>query len=185
VGAPRRHVLSSRVRHVDKSEAMALLEREARELPASHGGCAMCGMVAGHPPDLETVAARPSAVVVLDRLATRPGHLLVILRRHAEAMRDVPWREYAEVQRLAWEAARTVERVLAPKRVFIAALGSATQLPMSFPHHHVHVLPLYDGGAIDKPSEVLTWRRGVWLYGPNEAHELAERLREAWEPGED
>jgi diadenosine tetraphosphate (Ap4A) HIT family hydrolase len=170
------------VRHIDKTEAMALLAREARELPASHGGCAMCGMVAGHPHDLETVAARPSAVVVLDRLATRPGHLLVILRRHAEAMSEVTWPEYQEAQRLAWEAARTVERVLEPKRVFIAALGSAVRLPMSFPHHHVHVLPLYDGGESDRPSEVLTWRHGVWLYENDEARALASKLRAEWEP---
>jgi diadenosine tetraphosphate (Ap4A) HIT family hydrolase len=170
------------VRHIDKNEAMALLAREAKELAASHGGCAMCGMALGHPHDLETVAARPSAVVVLDRLATRPGHLLVILRRHAEAMSDVTWREYHDVQRLAWEAARTVERVLGPKRVFIASLGSAVRLPMSFPHHHVHVLPLYDGGESDRPSEVLTWRHGVWLYEPDEARTLATKLRAEWEP---
>jgi diadenosine tetraphosphate (Ap4A) HIT family hydrolase len=72
---------------------MDLLAREARELPSRFGGCAMCGMIAGLPRDLETIAERPQAAVVLDRLATRPGHLLVILRRHAESMLDVPWPE--------------------------------------------------------------------------------------------
>ena len=65
---------------------MALLAREADELPARFEGCAMCGMVEGHPGDLETIAERPCAVAVLDRLGTRPGHLLVILRRHAESI---------------------------------------------------------------------------------------------------
>jgi len=53
-------------------------------------------------------------------------------------------------------------------------------LPMSFPHHHVHVLPLFDGGEGDRPSEVLTWRHGVWLYPPEEARELADTLRRDW-----
>jgi histidine triad (HIT) family protein len=169
------------VRRIDRAEAMALLQREAEALPSRFGGCAMCGMAAGHPSDLQVLAERPTAVAVLDRLGTRPGHVLVILRRHAETISEMPWAEYAEVQRLAWEAARVLERALSPKRVFVAALGSAAQLPMSFPHHHVHVLPLFDGGEGDRPSEVLTWRHGVFLYGPEEARDLAARLRDGWE----
>jgi diadenosine tetraphosphate (Ap4A) HIT family hydrolase len=173
------------VRRIDRTEAMALLQREAEALPSRFGGCAMCGMAAGHPPDLEILAERPAAIVVLDRLGVRPGHLLVILRRHAEMIGDIPWPEYAEVQRLAWEAACAVERALSPKRVFVAALGSAARLPMSFPHHHVHVLPLFDGGEGDRPSEVLTWRHGVLLYSADDARDLAVRLRDAWEPSTD
>jgi diadenosine tetraphosphate (Ap4A) HIT family hydrolase len=170
------------VRHVEKAEAMALLEREARALPPSFGGCAMCGMVAGHPADLQIVVERPGAVVVLDRLANRRGHLLVVLRRHVESIAELPWSEYAEVQRLCWEAARALERTVKPRRVFVASLGSARQLTMSFPHHHVHVLPLFDGGEADRPSEVLTWRNGVFVYTPEEARALTDALRDAWDP---
>jgi len=173
------------MRQIDRAEAMALLAREAEDLPARFHGCAMCGLAAGHPADVEILAERPSAVAVLDRLSTRRGHVLVILRRHAESIGEMPWVEYAEVQRLAWEAARALERVLQPRRVFVAALGSAERLPMSFPHHHVHVLPLFDGGPADRPSEVLTWRHGVGLYAPGEARELGATLRRAWgEAGE-
>jgi diadenosine tetraphosphate (Ap4A) HIT family hydrolase len=142
------------VRRVDRAEAMALLEREAEALPSR-----------------------------FDRLGTRRAHLLVILRRHVESIGSMPWSEYAEVQRLCWEAARAIERALQPKRVFIAALGSARQLTMSFPHHHVHVVPLFDGGVTDRPAEVLTWRHGVLLYTPEEARELGAMLRGAWEDG--
>jgi diadenosine tetraphosphate (Ap4A) HIT family hydrolase len=169
------------VRRVDRAEAMDLLAREAAALPAHHRGCAMCGMATGHPPDLQVLAERPGALAVLDRLATRRGHVLVILRRHAESIAEMPWPEYAEVQRLAWEAARALERTLRPRRIFVAALGAASQLPMSFPHQHVHVLPLFDGGESDRPSEVLTWRHGVWLYTPDEARELADSLRAGWD----
>jgi diadenosine tetraphosphate (Ap4A) HIT family hydrolase len=169
------------MRRIDREEAMALLAREAEALPARFAGCAMCGMAAGYPADLEIVAERPGAVAVLDRLGNRLGHLLVILRRHVESIAELPWSEYAEVQRLCWEAARALDKTLRPRRVFVAALGSATQLTMSFPHHHVHVIPLFDGGEIDRPADVLTWRHGVWLYTPEEAHELARALRHAWD----
>jgi histidine triad (HIT) family protein len=137
-------------------------------------------MAAGHPAGIEVLAESPAAVAVLDWLGVRRGHALVILRRHVESVAEVPWSEYAEVQRLAWEAARAMERVLSPKRIFVASLGSAKRLPISFPHHHVHVIPLYDGGEIDRPSEVLTWRNGVVLYAPEEAAELGAALRAAW-----
>jgi diadenosine tetraphosphate (Ap4A) HIT family hydrolase len=159
---------------------MELIAREAETLPARFEGCVMCALAAGHPPDLEILAEGPFAIAVLDRLATRRGHVLVVLRRHAERIGEMPWSEYADVQRLAWEAACALERALQPRRVFVAALGSAARLPMSFPHHHVHVLPLFDGGEGDRPSEVLTWRHGVWLYSPEESRDLADSLRRAW-----
>ena len=157
-----------------------MVTREAEALPARFRGCVMCALVAGHPSDREVLAERPGAIAVLGRLVVRRGHVLVVLRRHVESIGAMPWSEYADVQRLAWEAACTLERGLRPRRVFVAALGSATQLPMSFPHHHVHVLPLFDGGEADRPSEVLTWRHGVSLYDGDEARELADTLRRDW-----
>jgi len=159
---------------------MDLVARAAEALPERFDGCAICGMAAGHPAGMEVLAERPAALAVLDWLGVRRGHALVILRRHVESVAEVPWSEYVEVQRLAWEAARAMERVLSPKRTFVASLGSAKRLPISFPHHHVHVIPLYDGGEIDRPSEVLTWRNGVALYAPGEAEELGAALRAAW-----
>jgi diadenosine tetraphosphate (Ap4A) HIT family hydrolase len=172
------------VRRIEKPEALALLEREREALPARFEGCAMCGLAGRHPADVAVLAEGRHAVVVLDRYATRRGHVLVVLRRHAEAVADLAWDEYADVQRLAWEASRALTRVLSPKRVFVAALGSPVRLPMSFPHHHVHVIPLFDGGEEDRPAAVLTWTRGVFVYDPDEVSELAASLRGAWERAE-
>lgn len=169
------------VRRVDKTEALALLDRERAALPARFDGCAMCGLAGGHPAEVAVIVERERAVAVVDRYATRPGHVLVVLRRHVEAVADLAWDEYAEVQRLAWEASRALTRVLSPKRVFVAALGAAVRLPMSFPHHHVHVIPTFDGGEDDRPAAVFTWTRGVLVYEPEEARELAGALRRAWE----
>ena len=169
------------MKRINKAEATALLAREDEVLPSRFQGCFMCAIAAGFPGDVEVLASRPRAVAVLDRFASRRGHVLVVLRRHEESIAALPWDEYAEVQRLAWEAARAIERTLRPVRVFVAALGSAARLPMSFPHHHVHVIPLFDGDERDRPAEVLSWSTGVSVYEEGEANALAEALRGAWE----
>jgi diadenosine tetraphosphate (Ap4A) HIT family hydrolase len=168
------------MRTVLKDEALAILAREAEAMPPRFEGCVMCALVAGHPPDLEVVGENRGAVAVLDRFATRRGHVLVVLRRHVESIADLGWEEYALAQRLAWEASRAIGAALHPQRIFIAALGAVARLPMSFPHHHVHVIPLYDGDERDRPAEVFSWSRGVGLYEPGEAPALAADLRRAW-----
>jgi diadenosine tetraphosphate (Ap4A) HIT family hydrolase len=51
---------------------------------------------------------------------------------------------------------------------------------MSFPHFHIHVLPVYDTDARARPAHVLSWSAGVLVYEDAEAAALAERLRAAW-----
>jgi diadenosine tetraphosphate (Ap4A) HIT family hydrolase len=137
----------------------------------------MCALLDGVP-DVEILASNAAAVAVLDRFASRRGHVLVVLRRHEESQLD--WEEYVGVQRLAWEASHALGRVLGPRRVYVAALGSKEQRTTSFPHHHVHVVPLADGGEPDRPARVFTWEHGVYLYEPGEAAVLAEALRSDW-----
>lgn len=140
----------------------------------------MCGLTRGHPEDVEVLAESPSAVAILDRFGHRQGHTLVILRDHIESVAEVPWEAYASVQRLAWEGVRALSRALSPIRVYVAALGVSTPQPMSFPHHHVHLIPLYDGGEADRPAEVFTWANGVMVYEPGEAASLARSIKAAW-----
>jgi diadenosine tetraphosphate (Ap4A) HIT family hydrolase len=164
---------------ITKAEALALVTEEWERLPARYAGCAMCAMVAGHPDDIEILASNAHAVAVLDRYATRRGHVLVVLRRHAESVAELGWDEYAAVQRLAWEAGRAVDHALRPMRVFMAVLGSTAKLPNTFAHHHVHVIPL-EPGSEDRPSRVFSWEPGVYVYEAVEGRELAGSLRTSW-----
>jgi diadenosine tetraphosphate (Ap4A) HIT family hydrolase len=163
-----------------RDEGRALLAREAERMPARFAGCAMCALVAEDAAEVEILASNEAAVVVLDRYWVRRGHMLVVVRRHVESIRALPWEEYASAQRLAWEAARAAESALGAKRVYVAALGAVAPLATTFPHQHVHVVPLYDGGEPDKPSRVLTWSEGIGVYEPGEAAEVAAALRRAW-----
>jgi diadenosine tetraphosphate (Ap4A) HIT family hydrolase len=118
------------------------------------------------------------AIALLDRYATRPGEVLVILRRHEERLTALARDEAAALNELGWDVSRAIDRALAPKRIFVAALGSATQLAISFPHVHLHVVPLADGGEADRPAEVFTWERGVYVFDDDaEERELAASLR--------
>lgn len=167
------------LRRIPKTEALALVAAEAAEIEARFGGCAICAVSASPaPPGL--LASNAVALAMLDRFAARPGHVVVVLRRHVESIAELPWDDYAAVQRLAWEAVQAVTRVLAPARVYVAALGSPRRIAISFPHHHVHVLPLTSGGDEDRPAEVLTWSHGVYTYDAGEIDAWAERLRAAW-----
>jgi diadenosine tetraphosphate (Ap4A) HIT family hydrolase len=153
---------------LSKEDAMAASQRDARR------GCVLCELASGGDP----IIASEHAVAVLDRYACRPGHILVLLRRHAENIAALEWSEYAELQRLTWEVARALDRVLAPRRIYIAALGSAEPLAVSFPHVHVHVVPLADGGEADRPANVFTWNNGMYVFdSPTEETSLRDRLR--------
>ena len=165
------------MRRLEKDEALGVLEKHRGALLGD--GCAMCALAARRdtaPPVRET----EHGVVVLDRFGSEQGHLLVIARRHVDRGTELPWRVYAELQRLAYDASHALERALRPKRVYVAALGASTPLPMSFPHYHLHVIPIYEDGESARPARVLSWSSGVVVYEDAEAAALVTELARAW-----
>jgi len=157
------------MRRIAKADALARLADEG-------AGCAMCRIV----DDAERIAESAHAVAVLDRYAARPGHVLVVLRTHVERIAALAWDAYADLQRLAWELTRALDDELAPRRVYVAALGSAAQLATSFPHVHLHLVPLTDGGEPDRPAGVFTWEHGMYVFDTHdEERALRDRLRAA------
>jgi diadenosine tetraphosphate (Ap4A) HIT family hydrolase len=142
------------MRRLDKAAALA------RVAAARRDGCPMCAPLDVGAP----VAASGLAIAVLARFAARPGHVMVILRRHAERLAEVSWDEYQALHRLAFDVGRALEAALTPARLYVAALGSAVPLDTSFPHLHLHLVPLADGGAADRPASVFTWSDGVYVF---------------------
>lgn len=144
--------------------------------------CLMCELSRAREP----IASSEHAIAILDRFASRPGHVLVIARRHEDRVAHLSYREYEGLHRLVYEVCGAVERVLAPRRIYVAALGSAVPLATSSPHVHIHVVPLADGGEADRPAEVFTWAHGAYVFeSDDEERELRTRLRAglATEPG--
>jgi diadenosine tetraphosphate (Ap4A) HIT family hydrolase len=164
-----------------KPEALELLAENRRLLLGSDDdGCVMCALVKRAESSPELLATSELGVVLLDRFGSRPGHAIVIAREHVEETTKLGWATYADLQRLAYEATLALEQVLSPARTFVAVLGASAQLPMSFPHFHVHVLPVYETGEGARPAHVFSWSAGVLVYDDDEARELAARLRAAW-----
>jgi len=91
--------------------------------------------------------------------------VLVILRRHEETIAALSWDEYRDLAHLGWRSSHAL-RVFKPRRIYVAALGSATPRTTSFPHVHLHVIPLVDGGEADRPAAVWMRARHVRLREP-------------------
>lgn len=158
------------MRKIDKQEALQGLRE---------GVCAMCALHDAHPHSGLAIAENEHAIATLDAFAARPGHALIVLRRHEERITRLPWAEYGAMQQLAHEVARAIEEILGARRMWIAALGSPDALVASFPHVHLHVLPIVVGGEDSRPAKVLSWSEGVWVFEPGEGEALAARVRRA------
>jgi len=164
---------------VSKDVALALLAEHKAQLLGAPSGCVMCALSGGGS-GLPFIAESEHGVVLLDRFACRYGHLMVIPRRHVERWSELSWEVFMDVQRLCFEAARALDRSLAPARVFTASLGAAVELPMTYSHYHMHVIPVPETDERARPARVLSWSEGVVVYGDAEAVQLSLELRAAW-----
>jgi len=162
------------MRLIDREEAKARIEVERAGAP-----CLICALRDGRAGPTYALARAERAVVILTRYALREGHLLVLAREHVTTFTELDLETWEEMSRLAFRAARALERALSPLRCFVASLGAPRpDLLMSSPHHHLHVVPIY--AADDKPSAVLCWDRGVLVAEEAEWAELCRALAAAW-----
>lgn len=162
-----------------KSEALQQLERHKQQLLRHPDECLMCALAEQRDAALVVMQDR-SGAVLLDRFGNRTGHLLVVSTRHVEHLTELSCAEYGELQRLAYEACHALQQVLEPKRVFVAALGSSSPLPMTFSHFHLHVVPLLEDDERARPAQVFSWTEGVVTYGAEQAQKLVFDLKAAW-----
>lgn len=174
------------MRRVSKEEALA--DMRARGFQRTETGCVMCDLARrSDRAEVNALCVRDDehAVVVVDRYASTRGDLLVIVRRHVERTVELSLAMYLEVQRLVFEANLALEKVFTPERIYIATFGApsataSTPPAMSFPHFHVHVLPIYDVGEAARPAAIFSWTSNVSLYDEGEAEQIAADLRAAW-----
>lgn len=172
------------MRRVEKAEALELLELNRRALLGDDtDGCVMCALVTLVERDRsrpELLAENEHGVVLLDRFGSSRGHVLVIARRHFLDTAELPWPVYSELQRLNYQACCAVRRAFEPERVFSAVLGASAELPMSFPHFHIHALPVYHRDERARPAYVFSWSSGVLVYDEQDVQQIGSQLRAAW-----
>jgi len=139
--------------------------------------CAMAERAQGSP---DRIAESRHGVVLLDRFGRGEGHMLVMARHHYEHASELDWEEYSDLQRLAHEACIALRQAKSPVRTYVAVLGAPTQMPMSFPHFHIHVLPVYHADERARPAHVFSWGTNALSYEDDEALALCKLLRDAW-----
>jgi diadenosine tetraphosphate (Ap4A) HIT family hydrolase len=167
------------MRKIDKEAALALLALDREALSPRFGGCMMCAIALGDVGRELVVRESARSICSLDAFASRPGHLLVISKRHVETMRATPWDLQADMNRLAWEAARVLEDRGA-LRVYVAQLGSARDRPNTYAHAHLHVVPLDEAGESARPASVFSWSSGIWVFEEGEGEARALELAGHW-----
>jgi diadenosine tetraphosphate (Ap4A) HIT family hydrolase len=169
------------VKVITKDVALARLAAHKHELLAGKTSCVMCALANGGARPM-LVAESTHGAVLLDRFGCRYGHLLVIAKQHVERASTLDWAVYSDLQKLVFDATCAIDAYLEPARVFTATLGAAVDLPQTYSHYHVHVIPVHDTDERARPARVLSWSEGVVVYDEAEAEGLCRELSQAW-PG--
>jgi diadenosine tetraphosphate (Ap4A) HIT family hydrolase len=155
---------------ISKEEAHQRITSEKGEQP-----CALCALCVPSKPRRLLLRETRHCVALLARYARQWGHAMILLRRHVTTYREVSPEEWSETNQLALQIAQRIEAALSPVRCYIASLGAATEHPMTFPHLHVHVIPVYQ--STDTPSSILTTAHGVLTASDEEFDALLSQLR--------
>lgn len=118
-------------------------------------------------------------LVSLPAYVRRWGQVLVTPKAHVTSFVDVEPASWARANELALRAARVVERVRRPRRIYLASTGSsAGELVNSSMHLHIHVIPLYEPD--DKPTDIFSWQAGIYVAEADEWETLQEEYLAAW-----
>lgn len=107
-------------------------------------GCVFCGIVEGREP-ASVVYADGTVMAFMDIAPIVPGHLLVIPRRHAEFLAEVPVEEAA----VCFSAARRLTAALRESGLRVEGVNlmvmDGEAAFQDVPHFHIHVIPRYAG----------------------------------------
>lgn len=133
-------------------------------------GCAFCGVIRGDVP-AHVVYADALSFAFLDHRPLFAGHTLVVPRRHADTLADLPGEAIAPLFATVQVLARAVERGLGAEGSFVAVNNRISQ---SVPHLHVHVVPRRSKDGL----KGFFWPRHRYR-DEAEAADVTERLRAA------
>lgn len=161
---------------ISRDEALRRISSDARS-PA----CLMCAIAERKAGPVHVVHEDHEQLVMLPGYVRRWGHVMVMPKLHVTDYDAVCPELWARTSRLAHQAARMVERIQRPRRVYLAATGSNNdggELTQSSRHLHIHVIPIYE--SEDRPASVFSWSEGVYVGEPSEWAELLAVYRKEW-----
>lgn len=162
---------------ISRDEALARIRAEGQSPP-----CLMCAVRDRKVGATYAVYEDDDILVLLPRYVRRWGHVVVMPRAHVVTYSGIEPALWARVNAEALHAARMLERIKQPVRVYITSTGSsAGELTQTSMHLHVHVIPLFDNE--DRPSDVFSWQGGVWVAEHDEWEAMRREYADAWRHG--
>lgn len=120
--------------------------------PSPPGVCIFCRLVAGEIPSAR-VYEDEQTLAFMDLGQVNPGHLLVVLKRHAATLLDGTPEEAAALMKTAHHMARAVKQTFDPPGITLLQANGKEGDQTVF-HVHLHVVPRYADDGI-----ALTWPR--------------------------
>jgi diadenosine tetraphosphate (Ap4A) HIT family hydrolase len=159
---------------ITRDEALARIREEGGSPP-----CLMCAIRDRAVGATHAVFEDDEILVFLPRYVRRWGHLVVMPRAHVVTYTGVSPELWARTNAEALRAARMLERIRSPLRIYITSTGSsAGELTQTSMHLHIHVIPLYDDH--DRPADVFSWQAGVLVAERDEWEALRDEYARAW-----
>jgi diadenosine tetraphosphate (Ap4A) HIT family hydrolase len=104
------------------------------------------------------------------------GQTMILLNTHKTAVSETTQEEWDELTANVRKSTIILEKVLKPLRCYISSLGASENLPNTCPHLHFNVLPIYSSD--DKPSDIFTWRDGLYAAEEWEWANLIDKLKQ-------
>ena len=111
--------------------------------------CVFCKIVEGSLPSIR-VFEDEHTIAIMDINPATSGHALVMPRRHADDIHDIPADDLARCAAVARELAGRAVHGLGADGVTIMQSNGAAAWQTVF-HYHVHVIPRYDGDPLRLP----------------------------------
>lgn len=124
--------------------------------------CIFCKIVNGEIPAVK-VWENEKYLAFLDMTPIKPGHTLLIPKKHDDYLFDLSDEEYSELMLNVKEYATLLKEKLNPKKVGVVVEG------FGVPHIHVHLIPLNAVNEIDQRGKKSS---------KDELNKVAERIKE-------
>lgn len=134
--------------------------------------CIFCKIGAGEIPS-EKIGENERAFAFLDINPLARGHALVIPKRHAERVADLPADDAAALMLLAQDIARRATRGLGVGGATIA-INDGRAAGQEVPHVHVHIVPRTEGDGFG-PIHALFQKRPT--VSKDELKDIGRKLR--------
>lgn len=159
---------------ISRAEALDRIRAEGGAPP-----CLMCAVRDRAVGPTIAVFEDDELLVMLPRYVRRWGHIVLMPRAHVVSYAEVDAGLWARVDAAALRAARMLERIRAPRKIYVASTGSsAGELLQSSMHLHIHVIPIFDSD--DRPADIFSWQAGVYVAEADEWEALRAEYAVEW-----